>query len=46
VTLEKWKVVFSDNLGMENLRVQSVFNEHQCIVINFDDFSVVQWISL
>jgi len=29
--LKLWKEVFSYNLGMENLMVQSVCNEHQCM---------------
>jgi len=36
----------SYNLGMENLMVQSVFNEHQCMFINFHLFSVDQVVSL
>jgi len=46
VTLELWKGVFSHNFGIENLMVQSVSNEHQCMIINFYVFSAVQWVSL
>jgi len=34
--------MFSYNFGMENLMVQSVFNEHQYMFINFHLFSVDQ----
>ena len=38
--------MFSYNFGMEHLMVQSVFNEHQCMFINFHLFSVEQCVSL
>ncbi len=46
VTLKLWKGVFSYNFGMEHLMVQFVFNEHQCMYINFHLFSVDQYVSL
>jgi len=46
VTLKLSKGVFSYNFGMETLMVQSVFNEHQCMFINFHLFSVDQCVSL
>ena len=46
VTLKLWKGVFSYNFGMKNLMVQSVFNGHQCMFINFHPFSVDQCVSL
>jgi len=42
VTLKRWRGVFSCNFSMEHLMVQSVFNEHQCMFINFHLFSVDQ----
>jgi len=38
--------VFSYNFGMENLMVQSVFNEHQCMVINSHLFTVDHCVSI
>ena len=46
VTLELLTGVFSHYLGMDNLMVQSVFDEHQCMFIKFCLFSVVQCVSL
>jgi len=46
VTLKLWRGVFSYNFGMENLMVQSVFSEHQCMFINFHLFSIDQYVSL
>jgi len=46
VSLKLWRGVFSYNLGMENLMVQFVFNEHHCMYINFHLFNVDQCVSL
>ena len=46
VSLKLWIRVFSYNFGMENLMVQSDFNEHQCMFIQFHLFSVDQCVSL
>jgi len=49
VTFELWKGVFSYNFSMENLMVQSVFNEQQCMFINFHLLvliSVFPWFSM
>jgi len=46
VVLKLSKGVFSYNFGMDNLMVQSVFNEHQCMFINSHLFSVDQCVSL
>ncbi len=46
VTLKLSKGVFSYNFGMENLMVQSVFNMHQWMFINFHLFSIDQCVSL
>jgi len=40
------KGVFSPNFGKENLMVQFVFNEHQCMVINIHHFSIDQCVFL
>jgi len=40
------KGVYSYNLGMEMLMIQSVFNEHQCMFIKFHFFGVDQCVSL
>ncbi len=46
VILQLSKGVFSYNFGLENLMVQSVFNEHQCMFINFHLFSIDQCVFL
>ena len=46
VTFKLSKGVFSYNFGMEHLMVQSVFNEHQWMFINFHLVSVDQCVSL
>ncbi len=46
VTFKLLRGVFSYNFGMENLMVESVFNEHQWRFINFHLFSVDQCVSL
>ena len=44
VILNLSKGLFSYNFGIENLMVQSVLNEHQCMFINFHLFSVDQYV--
>jgi len=46
VIYKEWKGVFSFNFDVNNLMVQSVFNEHQCMIINFHFFSDDQWLFL
>jgi len=46
VTIELSKGVFSHNFGLKNLMVQSVFDGHQCMFIDFYFFHVVQFVSL
>jgi len=46
VTLKLSKEVFSYHFGMEIFMVQSVFDEHQCMFINFHLFSMDQCVSL
>jgi len=38
--------VFSQNFGKENLMVQFVFNEHQCMFINIHHFSIDQFFKI
>jgi len=45
-TLNLSKGVFSYHFGMENLMMQSVFNVHQCMFINFHLVRVDQCVSL
>ena len=40
-----WNRLFWHNLGMNYSMVQSVFDEHQCMLINFHGYSIVQWVS-
>ncbi len=46
VKLELWIGLSSHNLCMDHSMVQSVFDEHQCMIINFHDYSILQWVSM
>jgi len=46
MTLKLWKGVCSYKFGMENLMVQSVFNDYQSMSINFHLFSYDQCVSI